>query len=254
MRSRSRPTIVLFSAPGTLRGIDPLIRRAGPRLVRLVSQKGRRIDAAVWMHRLLRAPGPDTVVVTSRTAVVAGVRPWRRTSGPFPRALEFWAVGPGTAQALREAGVRRVHRPRTVGAVAIARALYRRARRRVVYFRSDVAGSRLALALRGQGHRVVDLVVYRLQESPPLPTRARRDLSGADLLVVTSPSGLVDLGRRLDPPTFARLTRTARLVVLGERSRCTAHGQGFRHISVAPSTTAQRFTRHLLRELRDART
>jgi len=254
MTSRSSPTVVVLSAPGTLQGIDSELRRAGVRLVRIASLEPRPVDATIWLERLARAPTPDTVVVTSRTAVGTGVRPWRRAFGPFPALLEFWAAGPGTAQALRRAGIRRVHRPRTVGAMAVAKELDRRPPRRVVYFRSDLAGPRLARTLRGQGHRVVDLVVYRLEAPPPLDARARRELSTADLLVVTSPSGLSDLRRRLDRATFSRLARTTRLVVLGERSRRAAHGHGFRHASVAPWTTEQRFAHHLLRELRNART
>ncbi|MGA7476017.1 MAG: uroporphyrinogen-III synthase [Thermoplasmata archaeon] len=254
MTAHAPPTVVLLSAPLTLEGIDPLLRRAGARLVRLVSREPRPVDPTVWLERLRRPPTPNTVVVTSRAAVGAGVRPWRQASGPFPTALEFWAVGPGTAQALRRAGIRRVHRPRTVGALAVAKALGRTPPRRVVYFRSDLAGPRLARALRGQGHRVVDLVVYRLEAPPPLTARARHQLSSADLLVVTSPSGLSDLRRRLDRVTFSRLARTTPLVVLGERSRRAAQDHGFRQISVAPSTTAQRFTLQLLRELRHART
>jgi uroporphyrinogen-III synthase len=254
MTSRSPPTVVVLSAPGALEGIDPLLRRAGARLVRFTSLEPRPVDPAVWLERLRRLPKPDTVVVTSRTAVGAGVRPWRRASGPFPASLEFWAVGPGTAQALRQTGIRRVHRPLTVGAMAVAKAFGRRPPRRVVYLRSDLAGPRLARALRGQGHRVVDLVVYRLEAPPPLTARARHQLFMADLLVATSPSGLSYLRRRLDRVAFSRLARTTPLVVLGERSRRAARGHGFRRTSVAPSTTAQRFTLHLLRELRNART
>ena len=254
MTARSPPTVVLLSGPGTLERIDPLLRRAGVRLVRLSSLEPRPVDPARWLDRVRRIPGLDTVVVTSRNAVDAGVRPWHRASGPFPASLEFWAVGPGTAQALREVGIRRVHRPRTVGAMALAKAFGRRPHRRVVYLRSDLAGPRLARALRDHGHRVVDLVVYRLEASFPLTARARRQLSSADLLVTTSPSGLSYLRRRLDRMTFSRLARTTPLVVLGERSRRAALGHGFRRTSVAPSTTAQRFTLHLLREIRNART
>ncbi|MGA8604925.1 MAG: uroporphyrinogen-III synthase [Thermoplasmata archaeon] len=253
MNSRSSPTIVLVSVPGTLGGIDSILRRAGVRLVRLMSSRPRPVDPTVWLKRLAGSPKPDTVLVTSRAAVAAGVRPWRRAGGPLPATLEFWAVGPGTAQALRRVGIRRVHRPRTVGILAIASSLRRMPTRRVVYFRSDVAGPQLARMLRSQGHRVVDLVVYRLETPPRLTDRARRGLSRAALLVVTSPSGLSNLRSRLGRTTFSRLSRTARLVVLGERSRRAARGHGFRHVSVAPSTTAQRFTRHLLRELRNAR-
>ncbi len=253
MTRRAPLTVVLLSAPGTLEGIDPLLRRAGVRLVRLASLESRPVDPTIWRERLRRGPEPDTVVVTSRTAVEAGVRPWRRKLGPFPASLEFWAVGPGTAQALRQDGIRRVRRPRTDGAMALARALRRTPPRSVVYFRSDLAGPRLAQALRTQGHRVADPVVYRIEAPSPFAARARDQLRAADLLVATSPSGLSNLRRQLDRATFSRLARTTPLVVLGERSQRAARGHGFRQTSVAPSTTAQRFTLHLLQELRHAR-
>lgn len=137
--------------------------------------------------------------------------------------------------------------------MAIGKSLRRKPSRTVVYLRSDFAGPRLTRALRGQGHRVLDLVVYRLVAPARLTARGRRELVMADLLVAASPSALSDLGRRLDGATFARLARNGRWVVLGERSRRAARRHGFRHISLAPSTTAQRFTRHLLRELHHAR-
>ncbi len=205
------------------------------------------------MERLERPPLPDTVVVTSRVAVEAGVRPWRRRSRHRAPSLDFWAVGPGTAAALRRAGVRRVHRAALVGARHLARALSPGGPRRIVYFRSDLAGPRLARALRHRGHRVVEVVAYRVRPPPPLTAPARAELARADLLVVTSPSGLLDLRRRLGGPVFSRVSRATPLVVLGDRSRRTARALGFRRVSVAPSTTAQRFTRHLLRELRHAR-
>jgi len=253
MSSHSPPTVVLLSAPGTLQGIDTGLRRAGARLVRLSSIEPRPIHPTTWMDRLKRFPEPDTVVVTSRAAVEAGVRPWKQDSDRVPASLEFWAVGPGTAQALRQLGIRRVRRPSTVGAEAVTKALGRGTPRTVVYFRSDLAGPRLARSLRSQGHRVVDLVVYRVEAPPPFTARARAELSKGDLLVVTSPSGLSDLRRRLDRATFSRLARTTPLVVLGERSRRSARGHGFRHTSVVPPSTTQRFTLRLLRELRHAR-
>ncbi|MGI0130129.1 MAG: uroporphyrinogen-III synthase [Thermoplasmata archaeon] len=253
MASRSVPTVLLFSASRTLAEVDPLLRRAGARLIRVASVEPRPVDPARWLEAIARGPVPDIVVVTSRAAVTAGVIPWRRKSGPFPPTTEFWAVGPGTAHALRQAGMARVHRPRTPGATAIAQALRRQAPQRVVYLRSDVAGPGLARALRAHRHRVIDPIVYRLETPPRLTTRARRDLAAADVLVVTSPSALADLRRRSGPRMFARLTRSTRLVVLGTRSLRAARGHGFRGASLIPPTTAQRFTRRLLRELRDAR-
>jgi uroporphyrinogen-III synthase len=252
MPTSNRPTVVLLSAHGTLDRIDPLLQRRGVRLVRITSIEPRPVDPRRWLPRARRRPSPDTVVVTSRAAVATGVRPWRERDGPPSASVEFWAVGPGTATALRRAGVRGVHRPGTAEAIAIARALGRTPRRKILYFRSDLAGPRLARALRRRGHRVVDLVVYRLRTRSRISARSRRDLTRAHLIVATSPSGLGSLRRSVGAPTFARLARNSRLVVLGPRSARAARRLGFQHTSVAPSTTAQRLTRHLLRELRDA--
>jgi uroporphyrinogen-III synthase len=251
MASSHAPLVVLFSAEGTLAHIDRPLHREGVRLTRISSIVTRPIAPTDWIQRLARAPTPDTVVVTSRTAVRSGLLPWRRALGRLPRELEFWAVGPGTTQALRDAHIRQIHRPQTVSAAAVARALGRRARRAIVYFRSDAAGPRLARALRNQGHSVTDLVVYRLELPSRLTRRAQQALAKADLLVVTSPSALARLRQCLDRRTFTHLARTARLIVLGERSRIAARRIGLRRVAVAPSTSAQRFTRFLLRELRD---
>jgi uroporphyrinogen III methyltransferase / synthase len=247
------PTVVLLSSAGALEAVDPLLRRAKVRLVRVRSVEPRPVDPATWVDRLRRNPPVDTVIVTSRGGVAAGVRPWRRAAGPFRPSLAFWAVGPGTARALRAAGVRHVHRPGTFNADGVAHALRSGPPRRIAYLRSDLAGSKLTRALRSAGHRVVDIVVYRLEMPPPLTVRERRAILAADLLVVTSPSVIADLADRLGRVAFARLARSTPVVVLGERSRQAAARRHFRKISVAPPTTAQRFTRHLLRELRDVR-
>ncbi|MFZ1023803.1 MAG: uroporphyrinogen-III synthase [Thermoplasmata archaeon] len=252
MARRRVPLVVLFSAPGTLAHIDRPLLRAGVRFARITSIQTRPIAPTHWLKRITRAPKPNTVVVTSRIAVCAGIRPWRRAIGRFPRPLEFWAVGPGTAHALREARIHQVHRPPTVAASAVAQALGRRAGRTIVYFRSDAAGPRLARVLRDQGHSVVDVAVYRLETSPRLTRHALQTLAKAELLIVTSPSALAHLRHSFDRRAFVRLAQTVRLVVLGDHSRRAARKIGFRRVAVAPSTTAQRFTRYLLRELRDA--
>jgi uroporphyrinogen-III synthase len=252
MARSPRPSVALFSAPGTLAQIDRPLLRAGVRLLRVTAVRPQPLPARRWLNRLARAPKPDTLIVTSRSAVSAGVLRWRHELGRFLPGLAVWAVGPGTAQALREAGIRRVHRPRAVGAAAIARSIGRGTARRIVYFRSNAAGPGLARTLRGQGHFVMDLVVYRLGAPPRLTPQARQTLTKADLLVVTSPSALAQLRCGFDRRSFDRFARSAHLVVLGARSRRAARVHGFRHIAVAPSTTAQRFTRYLLRELHDA--
>jgi uroporphyrinogen-III synthase len=247
------PTVVLLSTPGALERVDAALERAGVRLVRVRSVEPRAEDPLTWIRRILTRTRPDTVVVTSRWAVRAGVRPWMKIDGPFPEAVEFWAVGPATAAALRQAGVTHIHTPDTIGSEGIAAALAKGPKRRVVYLRSNLAGAKLVRTLRGQGHRVSDVVVYTVEMPPPLTPAERTQILDADVLVVTSPSGLADLSYRIGRSAFARLAKDARLVVLGERSRHAAVVRHFAHISVAPSAGTQPFTRHLLREVRHAR-
>ncbi len=252
MTARAVPRVVVASARGTLDRIGSLGPNPPVRVVRIPMLVPRAIRPRVWRDRALRPPPPDTVVVTSRFAVTAGVVPWARTLGGIPREVEFWAAGPETARALREAGVRRPRRPASSGAGAVADALGRAPRRTVLYFRSDRAGPRLARRLRRLGHRTTEVIVYRVDADSRLAPRTRRELMRADVLVATSPSTLSMLRHRLDRRAFARLARTVCLVVLGERSLRSARGHGFRHASIVPPSGAQRFTQGLLRVLRDA--
>jgi uroporphyrinogen-III synthase len=248
-----KPTVALLSTPGTLKGLDRSLTRAGVRLFRVRSLEPREVDPVGWIRRVSSRARPDTVVVTSRWAVRAGVRPWREIEGGFPASLEFWAIGPATASALRRAGIPHIHRPREIGSEGIAAALARGPKRRIVYLRSNLAGSKLVRALRAHGHRVTDVIVYTVEMPPPLTARERTAILGADVLVVTSPSGLADLSYRIGRSAFARLARSTPLVVLGERSRRAAELRHFVRISVVPSADTQPFTRHLLREVRNAR-
>jgi uroporphyrinogen-III synthase len=245
--------VVLLSAEGTLPGIDAALARAGVRTVRIPIVRAKPLPRSRWQARLARLPNVDTVVATSRAGVTVGVATWRSLPGAGGRRVEYWAVGPTTAGALRSIGVRRVHRARHEGRVALARALVRAPPRTILYFRSDRAGRGLARSLRGSGHRVADLVVYRLEPGLAVSPRARTRLEHANLWVAASPSALTLTRTALGGSTFSRLRRSVRLVVLGERSRAAALAMGFRRVSVAPGTTTQRFTRHLLSVLRDAR-
>jgi uroporphyrinogen-III synthase len=246
------PRVVLLSAPGTLGGIDPLLRKLRIRLIRIDTVVQRPVPVESWWKRLGARAGRDGVIVTSRAGVVAGVRPWVRRTRTATGGIRFWAAGPGTASALRALGARHVSKPPTAGADGIVRALRQSPARNLLYFRSDRAGPSLANELRRGGHRVTEIVAYRVRPVAALTPTQRREIREADVLVATSPSSLSSVRRGLDRRTFDRVRSTARLVVLGERSLRAARGHGFRAVRVAPSTAAQGFTRYLLRELRHA--
>ncbi len=247
-----RPTVVVVGGPGTLPRLDERLRRAGVRAVRITAFDPRPTAPGRWLPRLRRSADPDTIVLTSRHGVAAGLVPWLRSRGRLAGRLEFWAAGPGTADALRKAGVRRARRPRGLGAAALLRDLGNRAPRNIVYLRSDRSGPGLARALRDRGHHVVEAVVYRLGAGAALSARDRGALRSAHVWISTSPSGLSALRRQLGPREFGSLRKKTRLIVLGSRSLRAARGHGFRRVLDAGSTDAQRLTRLVLRGLRDA--
>lgn len=247
-----RPTVVVAGGPGTVPLLDDLLRGAGVRAVRISTFVPHPTDPGRWLSRLRRSAPFDTVVITSRHAVAAGLVPWVHDRGPLAGTVQFWAAGPGTAKALRAAGVQRVRRPRGLGAEALLQELGKRAPRNIAYLRSDRAGPGLARALRGRGHRVVEALVYRLAPMTTLSARERGALRRADVWIATSPSALSVLRRQLGPRAFGSLRKKTRLIVLGGRSLRAARGHGFRGVLRAGSTDAQRLTRLVLRGLRDA--
>ncbi len=246
-----RPTIALLSAPDTLEGIEGPLARSGVRVLRLSMLTIRPIPPGRWPARSVKARAIDTVLATSRAGVEAGVAVWLR--GPFeprPRA-EFWGIGPGTAAALRRVGARPVHRPTAAGTPSLVVALRRRPARRILYFRSDRAGPELARRLRRAGHRVTEIIAYRVTPSVTLDAPARRRLEASSLWVGTSPSALGAVRQALGRRRFDQLRGTVCLVVLGEGSRRAAADLGFRQIRIVRPGTTQRFTRDLLRVLDD---
>ena len=251
-RTRARRTIAVLSSAGTLAGVDPILARAGVRVLRVPAVASTPVPWQRWRARLDRSPSVDVVLVTSRRGVADGVVPWLQHTPAATRAVQFWAGGPATARALRAAGVRRVRRPSSVGSASLGQSFATTPARTILYFRSDRAGPALARSLRQNGHRVLDLVVYRLRPPPGLAARACAALAAAPLWVATSPSSLKALRGALGSRRFADLARRTSLVVLGERTREAARRHGFGRVSVVPPTTAQRFARRLLSELRDA--
>jgi uroporphyrinogen-III synthase len=197
-----------------------------------------------------RFPDVDTLIVTSRETVRRFVaRPVVLRRLRRLNRLQVVSVGPRTGGALRRVGLLPSYSARTGGSRSVLEHLASLPARRVLYPRSDRAGPRLARALAGHGHRVLDLPVYRVRAAVSAPVAWSRLLLRADLIVFTSPSAMSHLRRSLPVTTFHDLRRRPHLVVLGERSARAARGHGFAGVRVAPSTDAQRFTRFLLAEV-----
>lgn len=249
MADERTPRVVLLSSRESLRGLGAALRAHGGDLLRVEAIRAVPCEPRRGRGRVRRSHRPDAVVVASRHAAGPVLLSW---VPPRPVGPELWAVGPGTAVALRRLGYRRVVQGRRLGLDGVLEALGPEPRS-VLHLRSDIAGSGTARALRSRGHRVVERVAYRVRPRLPPIRRHAASLRRAGALVVTSPSVLAALRRAVDRTTLRSIGRRVPAVVLGDRTRRAAVASGFRRVVVAPETTPQRFARLLLRVAIDAR-
>jgi uroporphyrinogen-III synthase len=210
-----------------VRGAGPLVLTTRPEgeadpLVAGLRQAGLRVAAVptVAIEPLdfdppdLRAY--DWAVVTS----AAGVRHLLDRVPPPPPGLRWAAVGPRTARALAERGLRASAVPEQSRGEAIAGAIATSeplADLRVLLARADAAASDLPRTLRALGAAVEELDVYRTVEGP----EASRAPLG---------SALADPG----PLTVVFASGSA---VRGLRRLAGAAGEGLPAVTIGPATT-----------------
>lgn len=251
MPRRAAPEVVVLGSQDSLRGLAHAAARRGLR-VRLIDAL-RTVPVAAWETRgRTLAPGDlDTVLVTSRHAVVPALVRWLRARRSDSPRLEAWAAGPETARELRRSGFPNVRRGQGLGVRGILARLGSRPRR-ILYVRSDLAGSATARELRAGGHRVVERIVYRTRPFPSGVRHEVRALRRAAVVIATSPSALRALRLGLGRADLRAFTSRIPLVVLGPRSARAARALGFRNVSTCPETTPQGLAVHLVRTLRHA--
>lgn len=250
-RPSSPPEVTVLGAKGTLAGVGPIARSLGLRLERIEAIRVVPCPPRELARRLAPVGNVDAVFVPSRHAVSRTLARWARARACGPRPA-VWAAGPGTAAALRRLGVPHVREGKGLGARAMVSRLAGR-RHAVLYLRSDAAGDGLSTALRARGHRVTEVVGYRVRAARTRIRRGRAVIRGASALVFTSPSSVAALREALGRATVRHLGRATLAVVLGERSARAARGAGFRSVVVARTTDPQRFARLLVRTVADAR-
>lgn len=244
-----RPSVVLLSSGDTLRPVGSAAKALGLRwsrveAIRIAPEPEGRVAAR--LRRLRRVEG---VVVTSRHAALPALVRWANGQPKGGRPV-FWAVGPGTADHLRACGAHEVREGRTLGADGLLRRLGPRPRR-LLYVRSDVAGDRVARALRARRHRVSEVLGYRVLARPREIRQRRGVIEAAQALVVASPSSLAALRYALGARRVRALGRTIPAIVLGELSARAARDAGFCRVVVAPTSDPQRFARALVGTLTD---
>lgn len=245
-----RPLVVVLSAAETFVGLAPAARAVGLAVLRVEAIRPFRCRPR-WVSGRAGDRAPiDTLLITSPHAVGRGLLTWSRRLGGG-RTPEAWASGPETAARLRRAGFRAVRRGPGLGVEGLIGAIGP-GTRSLVYLRSDLAGAGTARALRALGHRVLEVVGYRVIPRPATVRRHARAIRRASVIVLASPSAVLALRRALGVRPLRRLGRTVPAVVLGELTARAATAAGFRFVRASPSVAPQRFASFLVRVVADA--
>jgi len=184
----------------------------------------------------------DRLIFVSSAAVRFGW-PMLQAADPAFAQRALAAVGPGSAQALRELGCKEVLAPDNGGAEALLRMDAMRAigGRRVLILAAPGGRQVLQDTLTRRLARVRVLHCYR-RVAPERGAGRIRDLIVSDPPVITqsSASGLRFMLKMVPKPSHARLFRLP-LVVISQRLATLAQQVGFRHISSARSSTLDGF-------------
>lgn len=169
----------------------------------------------------------DWVVLTSKRGVAALFDGMKAP----PERVRWAAVGPTTAQALRELGVRVDCMPASARGDAIPRAMEKTGPlrgRRVLLARADAAARSLPEKLEEMGASVDEVVAYRTITGPPSSRRALLEAlhdDGLQAIVFASGSaarGLVELAG-----SDAGRARAVRAVTIGPQTSGAARELGF---------------------------
>lgn len=168
-----------------------------------------------------------------------------------PHSPRFAAIGPGTAQALKDSGFVVDYVPDSFLTSAMAEGFPTGWGRRVALLRADIADKRLPLVLRGRGFDVKDLAIYRTEGVKGLIKPGQ--LTNARALVFASASEVRGFRERIEPPLLARLAQDALAVCMGPVTAEAARRAGFAHVATPTESTLDALVAKLKEVLERAR-
>jgi uroporphyrinogen-III synthase len=202
----------------------------------------RSLEGAAWL------------VITSVNGAAAVLERMAALDQALPDGVRLAAVGPATAEALRQGGLEVSHVPSRYRTVAIAEGLGDVAGRRVVLARADAATRDLRDALQERGALVEEVVAYRTVEGPAASRdRIRAALSKPlDGVIFTSGSTVRGLRALLSTSDALRATALPAYCI-GPVTARVARRAGFSVPVVAATHTvgalADAIHLHLTREI-----
>jgi hydroxymethylbilane synthase len=232
----SAPRVLVTRATDQARELVSALRDAGldpipvPAIAIEVEPPRGDLDAAA---RVLHTYA--WVVITSANGARAILKAAERVFTPLETS-RFAALGSATRSVLEREGIAVDFQPSQSSTIAIAAELPVRRGQEVLIVRGDLADEELAVALRGRGAVVDDVIAYRTREAPE-SSRGLLRTATADgpiaAVVFTSGStvrGLVALGQ-----AEAIDVRSFPAVCIGPETADEAGSAGFRILAVAPT-------------------
>ncbi len=234
------PTLLVTRPRDQADELHALLRQRGMETIGVPAVEIDRGGFAAGLDRMLeRLDGADWLVLTSANGADALADRLRGVQRQLPPATRVAAVGPATAHALRNAGIRVDHVPATYLTVAIADGLGDVRGRRVVLARADAATPDLPEALQARGAIVEEIVAYRTVEAPAASRDRLRAALHADLDGVTFTSSSTVRGlMQLTTSEEAMRVRAMPAFCIGPVTARTAATAGFDVAAIAAEHTA----------------
>jgi hydroxymethylbilane synthase len=208
-------------------GLQPVVV---PAIAIEIESPGGELDASV-----ANLAAYDWAVVTSANGARAVLEAGRGVA-PGSSGPRWAAIGEATAEALRNGGVEVAFLPARTSSEALGLELPVRPGERVLVVRGNLAGSRLADALRGRGAVVDDVVGYRTIEAPLTSRALLRDaLTEGPIGAVLLASGSAARGLRELARVEGLEIRAIPAICIGPETARVAAEAGFRVAAISPA-------------------
>lgn len=228
-------------------GVRRAAARLGARVLAVSTLRLRPLEAGAALREALRS---DLVIATSPAAVRLA-----HAQQPFVarRAQRWFALGAGSAAAMRRRGVDAVTTPAQGSdseALLALPDLHRLRGRSVGLLTAPGGRGLLGKRLRARGARLVVAHVYQRDEQPVAPARLRAlaSLDARSALLLTSVEAFDPLWRELPEPARARLRQRPCVVAsdrLAERARALGFEKVLRAESARPSSLLAALGEHV---------
>jgi uroporphyrinogen-III synthase len=237
--------IVITRAAGQSEALAQELARRGaiPVVVALVSfaepEDAASLDAAIRGIEQF-----DWMILTSAEAVRSVEKRCEQLNSSVARSgknLQVACVGPVTAEAARNAGLRVECIAETHTGLGLAEELGNRLRAKKIFLpRSDRANPDLPVALRKHGALVTEVIAYRTMPPSAVDEGKLRQMANgeADAILFFSPSAVHHFAKVIDGEQLCGRQDKTAIMAVGPVTASALRDCGFERIAVAGETTA----------------